>query len=172
MAYRSKKKNLKKITVLTVPNGYTLTYDGMKPAGGHMYFTPEQLLEGFMVHIGLEMTEQLDIDTMQDFIVAACNWKDNAKCIQEIEKLNTQVNGLRLRRNGLATKLIAERNRLLTMVEAIRKMEKKFKGTDIGDQLKAIIKSHVHTKPYTLKALGITSTHVVETEEPEEEDEE
>ena len=150
MAYRSKKKNLKKITVLTVPNGYTLTYDGMKPAGGHMYFTPEQLLEGFMLHIGLEMTEQLDIDTMQDFIVAACNWKDNAKCIQEIEKLNTQVNGLRLRRNGLATKLIAERNRLLTMVEAIRKMEKKFKGTDICD----------------------TSTHVVETEEPEEEDEE
>lgn len=58
------------------------------------------------------------------------------------------------------------------MVEAIRKMEKKFKGTDIGDQLKAIIKNHVHTKPYTLKALGITSPHVAETEEPEEEDEE
>ena len=109
---------------------------------------------------------------MQDFIVAACNWKDNAKCIQEIEKLNTQVNGLRLRRNGLATKLIAERNRLLTMVDAIRKLEKKFSGTDLGDELKAIIKSHVHTKPYTLKALGITSTHVVETEEPKEEDEE
>ena len=166
------KKHLKKITVLTVPNGYTLTYDGMKPTNGHMYFTPEQLLEGFMLHIGLEMTEQLDIDTMQDFIVAVCNWKDNAKCIQEIEKLNTQVNGLRLRRNGLATKLIAERNRLLTMVEAIRKMEKKFSGTDLGDELKSVIKNHVHTRPLTLKALGITSTHVVETEEPEEEDEE
>ncbi|MBR2881235.1 MAG: hypothetical protein IKB96_02590, partial [Prevotella sp.] len=110
------KKHLKKITVLTLQNGYSLTYEGMKPTNGHMYFTPEQLLEGFMLHIGLEMTEQLDIDTMQDFIVAACNWKDNAKCIQEIEKLNTQVNGLRLRRNGLATNLIAERNRLLTMV--------------------------------------------------------
>ena len=166
------KKHLKKITVLTLPNGYSLTYEGMKPTNGHMYFTPEQLLEGFMLHIGLEMTEQLDIDTMQDFIVAACNWKDNAKCIQEIEKLNTQVNGLRLRRNGLATKLIAERNRLLTMVDAIRKLEKKFSGTDLGDELKAIIKNHVHTRPLTLKALGITCTHVVETEEPEEEDEE
>jgi len=166
------KKYLKRITVLTLPNGYSLTYDGMKPAGGHMYFTPEQLLEGFMVHIGLEMTEQLDIDTMQDFIVAACNWKDNAKCVQEIEKLNTQVNGLRLRRNGLATKLIAERNRLLTMIDAIRNLEKKFKDTDFGDELKAIIKNHVHTRPLTLKALGITSPHIAETEEPEEEDEE
>ena len=166
------KKHLKKITVLTVPNGYTLTYEGMKPTNGHMYFTAEQLLEGFMVHIGLEMTEQLDINTMQDFIVAACNWKDNAKCVKEIERLNTQLNGLRLRRNGLATKLIAERNRLLTMVEAICKLEKKFKGTDLGDELKAIIKNHVHTKPYTLKALGISSPDVVATEEPEEEDEE
>ena len=166
------KKYLKRITVLTLPNGYSLTYDDMKPAGGHMYFTPEQLLEGFMVHIGLEMTEQLDIDTMQDFIVAACNWKDNAKCVQEIEKLNTQVNGLRLRRNGLATKLIAERNRLLTMIDAIRNLEKKFKDTDFGDELKAIIKNHVHTRPLTLKALGITSPHIAETEEPEEEDEE
>lgn len=171
MTYHSKKKQLKKITVLTVPNGYTLTYDGMKPAGGHMYFTPEQLLEGFMVHIGLEMTEQLDIDTMQDFIEAACNWKDNASCVKEIEKLRTEVNAMRLRRNGLANRLIAERNRLLAMVEAVNKMAKKYKDMkDISDQLKAITKNHAHTKPYTLKALGITSP--IETEEPEEEDEE
>jgi hypothetical protein len=92
--------------------------------------------------------------------------------VKEIERLNTQLNGLRLRRNGLATKLIAERNRLLTMVDAIRKLEKKFNGTDLGDELKSVIKNHVHTRPLTLKALGITSPHIAETEEPEEEDEE
>ena len=70
------------------------------------------------------------------------------------------------------TLLIAERNRLLTMVDAIRKLEKKFSGTDLGDELKAIIKNHVHTRPLTLKALGITSPHIAETEEPEEEEEE
>lgn len=166
------KKHLKKITVLTVPNGYTLTYEGMKPTNGHMYFTAEQLLEGFMVHIGLEMTEQLDIDTMQDFIVAACNWKDNAKCVKEIERLNTQLNGLRLRRNGLATKLIAERNRFITLVEAISKMAKKYKDMkDLHNQLSGIIKNYTHTQPLTLRALGITSPDVVATEEPEEEDE-
>ena len=167
------KKHLKKITVLTLPNGYSLTYEGMKPTNGHMYFTPKQLLEGFMLHIGLEMTEQLDIDTMQDFIVAACNWKDNAKCIQEIEKLNTQVNGLRLRRNGLATKLIAERNRFITVVEAISKMAKKYKDMkDLNNQLSGIIKNYTHIQPLTLRALGITSPDVVATEEPEEENEE
>ena len=166
------KKHLKKITVLTVPNGYTLTYEGMKPTNGHMYFTAEQLLEGFMVHIGLEMTEQLDIDTMQDFIVAACNWKDNAKCVKEIERLNTQLNGLRLRRNGLSTKLIAERNRFITVVEAISKMAKKYKDMkDLHNQLSGIIKNYTHTQPLTLRALGITSPDVVATEEPEEEDE-
>ena len=166
-------KHLKKITVLTLPNGYSLTYEGMKPTNGHMYFTPEQLLEGFMLHIGLEMTEQLDIDTMQDFIVAACNWKDNAKCIQEIERLNTQLNGLRLRRNGLATKLIAERNRFITVVEAISKMAKKYKDMkDLHNQLSGIIKNYTHTQPLTLRALGITSPDVVATKEPEEEDEE
>ena len=166
------KKHLKKITVLTVPNGYSLTYEGMKPTNGHMYFTPEQLLEGFMLHIGLEMTEQLDIDTMQDFIVAACNWKDNAKCVKEIERLNTQLNGLRLRRNGLATKLIAERNRFITVIEAISKMAKKYKDMeDLRDQLNGIIKNYTRTQPYTLKSLGITSPDVVATEEPEEEDE-
>ena len=138
-----------------------------------MYFTPEQLLEGFMLHIGLEMTEQLDIDTMQDFIIAACNWKDNAKCIQEIEKLNPQVNGLRLRRNGLATKLIAERNRFITVVEAISKMAKKYKDMkDLNNQLSGIIKNYTHIQPLTLRALGITSPDVVATEEPEEENEE
>ena len=165
-------KKVKLIDVETLPNGYSLKFDGMSQNGGYLYFTPEKLLEGFMLHIGLEITDQLNTETMQDFIVAACNWKDNAKCIQEIKKLNTQVNGLRLRRNGLATKLIAERNRLLTMVDAIRKLEKKFSGTDLGDELKSVIKNHVHTRPLTLKALGITSPHIAETEEPEEEDEE
>lgn len=164
------KKHLKKITVLTLPNGYSLTYDGMKPTNGHMYFTAEQLLEGFMLHIGLEMTEQLDINTMQDFIVAACNWKDNAKCVKEIERLNTQLNGLRLRRNGLATKLIAERNHFITVVEAIDKMAKKYKDMkDLHSQLSGIIKNYTHTQPFTMKALGITTTEAEETEEEDEE---
>ena len=47
-----------------------------------------------------------------------------------------------------------------------------FNGTDLGDELKSVIKNHVHTRPLTLKALGITSPHIAETEEPEEEDEE
>lgn len=162
---------LKKITVLTVANGYTLTYDGMMPAAGHMYFTPEQLLEGFMLHIGLEMTEQLDPVTMQDFIVAACNYKDNETCVKEIEKLKKDLNALRLRRNGLANRLISERNHLLAMVDEISKMAHKFKEIkNISASLNAIIKGYTKTKPYTLKDLGVTSDDIIDSDDDETEE--
>ena len=57
------------IRVETLPNGYCLKFDGMKNPTGYMYFTPEALLEGFMLHIGLGITEQLNTETMQDFLV-------------------------------------------------------------------------------------------------------
>ena len=84
---------MKFIDVDTLPNGYSLKFDGMKQQGGYMYFTPEQLLEGFMAHIGLEMTDQLNMETIRDFLVTAIKWKDNKACVKEIERLK---NALRL----------------------------------------------------------------------------
>ncbi len=34
-----------RIAVRTVPNGYTLEFDGMKQAGGYMYHSPLSLVE-------------------------------------------------------------------------------------------------------------------------------
>ena len=83
------KKKLPKITVTTVTNGYVLTFDKAKHE--FMYFSPEKLLEGFMVHIGLRMTDQLTEENIKSFVDAAINWKENAKCLKEIEKLKMQL---------------------------------------------------------------------------------
>lgn len=82
--------NLPKIEVRTLNNGYQLRFDGMKGIG-YMYYSPEKLLEGFMLHIGLKMTEQLNVENMQDFIETAINWRDNEKCVKEIASLTSQL---------------------------------------------------------------------------------
>jgi len=167
-------KNGKKrpwIKVVTYPNGYGLEYEGMRHEHGFMYYTPEKLLEGFMLHIGIGMTEQLDSDTMQDFITAACNWKDNEACVREIDTLNGRLNALRLRRNGLATRLIAERNRVLSMVDGVRRLANKYRDMkDLYSQLYAIIRNSVSLKPYRLSDLGITSTDIADMEDMDDDE--
>lgn len=80
---------MENIEVTTKANGYSLTFDGMKMPQGFFYFSKDELLKGFMLHIGLEILDQLNTETMDEFIVAAINWKDNKKCVEEIERLKT-----------------------------------------------------------------------------------
>ena len=60
------KTTLPMIKVTPLPNGYSLEFDGMKQKTGYMYFSPDKLLEGFMLHIGIGITDDLDTETMQD----------------------------------------------------------------------------------------------------------
>ena len=144
------KRKLPMIKVETLPNGYALRFDGMKN-DGYMYFTPAKLLEGFMLHIGLDMTEELDIETMQDFIVAATQWNDNKKCIGEIERLNAELKSLAYNRMIIANKLIMERKRLLTLRDAISKMATKYKGLkDIHQGMLGTIKLFTKLNEYKL----------------------
>lgn len=163
------KKHLKNITVLTLPNGYSLTYEGMKPTNGHMYFTPEQLLEGFMLHIGLEMTEQLDIDTMQDFIVAACNWKDTESCQKEIRDLQYKLRLTIQSRNSMARRLMEDRKRLVDMIGLIQGLATENKGNKyLVNKLNAITKNMTKMRKYSAKELGITQEASTEDDTTEE----
>ena len=165
------KRKLPMIHVETLPNGYSLTFDGMKNEG-YMYFTPSKLLEGFMLHIGLNMTEELDIETMQDFIVAATQWNDNKKCLEEIKNLNDKIKLLESSRRSIANKAIIERNRLLTMRDGIEKLTIKFKNLkDVCTPLTTLIKNSVAMKPLTLKSLGVTGKYGQEPDDDEEDEE-
>ena len=117
-----KVKNHPRIEVKTLPNGYSLEFDGMKQHGGFMYFNREKLLEGFMVHIGLEMTDQLNTEIIQDFIEAACTWKDNKKCVKEINRLTEELRIEKSRNDRLSKKL-------MRMQEELKKSTK----TEVND---------------------------------------
>lgn len=163
-----KKKPLPMITVEKVPNGYVLKFDGMKKREGFLYFSPEKLLEGFMCHIGLKMTDELDTDMMQDFIVGAINYSSNEKCIKEIERLNAEIKAVTRSRNGMGRRLIEERTRLLKVIDIVEELElyvKKENRTEYNNLRKRLPR----VKPLTLEELGIT---IDDTEDNDEVDEE
>ena len=164
------KKPLPFIQVVQHPNGYGLAFDGMKQPQGYMYFTVDDLLKGFMVHIGLEITEQLDMETIDDFLEAVIKYKSNEKCINEIERLKQELVSVKGSRNAMARKLMAERARFCALVKSISQLSLEFCGRKEDETriLKAI-KNYTQTRPYTEKELGIDGTITVETDEEDEE---
>ena len=161
------------IDVDTLPNGYSLKFDGMKQQGGYMYFTPEQLLEGFMAHIGLEMTDQLNMDTIQDFLVTAINWRDNKACVKEIERLKNALRLMTGRRAALARTMIQERNRYIALMDDIGSTIaelKDYPDKDIKARLEKILKGKKKQLPLSLKGLGVNDDDFIEEETDEEDD--
>lgn len=87
-----------KISVSTLPNGYTLKLDGRE----YMYFSPMDLLAGFMVHIGLQETDYMDkgnILTMLFQTMIGQEWEKNITAMRSRikdmeEKLNKTLSHL------------------------------------------------------------------------------
>lgn len=108
------------IDVKTLPNGYSLEFEGMRQ-NGFMYFSPDKLLEGFMVHIGLEVTDQLNMDTVQDFLVTAMNWKENEKCVKEIESLQAKLKTAEKAKEMSDRRLNEERTKSETIINGLKR---------------------------------------------------
>ena len=162
------------ITVETVPhgqepNGYVLKFTGAKQPDGYLYFSPDKLLEGFMLHIGLHMTEQLNTETMQDFIVAACNWKDTESCQKEIRNLQNKLRLTIISRNSMARRLMEDRKRLVDMIGLIQGLATENKGNKyLVNKLNAITKNMTKMRKYSAKELGITQEASTEDDTTEE----
>ena len=140
-------------------NGYCLKFDGMKEPGGYMYFSPEKLLEGFMVHIGLEELDALDTTTMQDFIVSAASWKEKKECMAEIERLNRQNKQIQRQRNKIAQQLVGERRTLIEYASGIEELKK------VLNKIALPVQSR---KPLTLESLGVKSDSIIDDGEDDE----
>ena len=170
----ARKKGLPVITVETVPhgqepNGYVLKFTGAKQPDGYLYFSPSKLLEGFMLHIGLHMTEQLNTETMQDFIVAACNWKDTESCQKEIRDLQYKLRLTIQSRNSMARRLIEDRKRLVDMIGMIQGLATENKGNKyLVNKLGAITKNMTKMRKYSAKELGITQEASTDDDTTEE----
>lgn len=170
----ARKKVLPVITVETVPhgqepNGYVLKFDGAKQPGGYLYFSPDELLKGFMCHIGLKMTDQLNKETMSDFITAACNWKDTESCQKEIRNLQLKLRLTIQSRNSMARRLMEDRKRLVDIIEGIISLSGENKGNKyLTNKLGALTKNMTKMRRYSAKELGITqdaSTEEIDSDE-------
>lgn len=93
------KDKLRKITLQTLPKGYSLDVEGLHP-GGFLYFNEMELLAGFITHVGLHEENPMESTKMlrilfqtiigQEYVEVADNMMQtvaelNKRC-QEIEK--------------------------------------------------------------------------------------
>ena len=97
-----RRKKLPKIEVRTTPNGYSMAIEGHKQE--YMYFSPEKLMEGVMVHVGLHMTEQLSPDMIKSFIDSALEWNNLKASHKELQKAKRETERItNIERAGVQT---------------------------------------------------------------------
>ena len=161
-----RKKKLPHISVHTLPNGYSLTIEGHKQE--YMYFTPEKLLEGVMVHIGLKMTEQLDPTMIKNFIDSALEWNNLKASHKELKKAQRETERISNMYRTVAKKLIDERHRMLRLCKLAQNC---VTGQHSLTDALAILHARAHQdgmlKEFSLKDFGITSDQITDIDDEE-----
>jgi hypothetical protein len=104
------KKQFIKVSVQTLPNGYSLDVDGK----GYMYFTLQELVEGIFVHVGLHKLDWFERDTITDLMTACATWPKDGDAIQEAARLTAQVEALQQSRAKDASTIATLKNQLAT----------------------------------------------------------
>jgi hypothetical protein len=136
-----------------------------------MYFTLEDLLKGFMIHIGCGKTDQLDMSNIDDFLDAVLAYKDKDDCIEEIQRLQSKVDIAQRSRNYMARRLIFSRGQLVDLVKDIDRLAFEYKNLpSVSTELRKAIKKFSTTKPLTLKDLGVTSDDIKDSDDDETEE--
>ena len=165
-----REKHLPNISVRTLANGYSLEFEGMGQQGGFMYFTPDALLEGFMLHIGMKMNDQLNPQTMKDFIKAATSCKDTKAMMKEIEKVRDEIAKMNAKYHALVVRMINERRRLVFLVDDIKSAHGYTSVSEIKKILGGALKGNATLKLLTLKDFGYKSTDIIDEIEGEDDD--
>ena len=80
----AKEKKRLAILLRTMVNGYALEVNNE----GYMYFNAHSLLEGFMVHVGLERLESMTEEEIKDML-------DSLKDGSAVKKLQAEVTSLK-----------------------------------------------------------------------------
>lgn len=84
------KKQFMKVSVQTLPNGYSLDVDGK----GFMYYNLQGLVEGIFVHVGLQKLDYLDNDIIADLMTACATWPKEGDAIRDAARLTVQIETL------------------------------------------------------------------------------
>ena len=159
-----RKKKLPKIEVRTAPNGYSLSIEGHKQE--YFYFSPDKLLEGVMVHIGLHMTEQLDPTMIKNFIDSALEWNNLKASHKELKQAQRETERISKMYRTVARKLIDERHRVLHLCKLAQNCVAGHHSlTDALAALHARAHQDGALKEFCLKDFGITSDQITDIDD-------
>ena len=162
-------KKMPRISVKTLPNGYSLSIEGHKHE--YMYFSPEKLLEGIMVHVGLKMTEQLDTDTIKNFIESALEFHNTKEIHKEMQKVQREKDHISRKYRNISKRLIDERRRVLRLCRLAKDCTLgKSSLTDALAALHARAHQDGMLKELKLKDFGIASDAITDDEEDTDEE--
>lgn len=166
-----RKKKLPHISVHTLPNGYSLSIEGHRHE--YMYFSPEKLLEGIMVHVGLKMTEELSTETIKSFIDSAIEFHNMKASHKELQKAQREVDKVNRKYRAIANKLIKERHRMLRLCKLAQACVSGHHSlTDALAALHARVHNDGQLKELTLADFGITSDQILDDDEEDDGDDE
>ena len=166
-----RKKKLPRISVSTLPNGYSLSIEGHRHE--YMYFSPEKLLEGVMVHVGLKMTEELNTDTIKNFIDSAIEFHNQKASHKELQKAQREMDKVNRKYRALANKMIKERHRMLRLCNLAKAcVTGNHSLTDALAALHARVHNDGQLKELTLADFGITSDQITDDEPIDDGDDE
>ena len=164
-----RRKKLPRIEVRTTPNGYQLSIEGHKQE--YMYFSPEKLMEGVMVHIGLHMTDQLSPGTIKSFIDSALEWNNLKASHKELQKAKRETERITKMYRHTVKRLIDERHRMLRLCKLAKACVTGHHSlTDALATLHARVHQDIQLKELSLKDFGITSDQIIDDDYETEED--
>ena len=156
-----RKKKLPKIEVRTTPNGYSMAIEGHKQE--YQYFSPEKLMEGVMVHIGLHMTDQMSPDMIKSFIDSALEWNNLKASHKELQKAKRETESITKMYRSVVIKLIKERHRVLRLCKLANNcIIGHHSLTDALAALHARVHQDNQLKELSLKDFGITSNQIID----------
>lgn len=158
------KKKLPRISVITQKNGYALKIEGHSKE--YFYFSPEKLMEGIMVHIGLHMTEELSADSIKSFIDSALEWNNLKTSHKEVKRMEREMDALKRRYRTVVKKLIDERHRMLRLCKLAKAC---VTGHHSLTDALAVLHARAHQdgqlKEFSLKDFGITSDQITDIDD-------
>ena len=160
----ARKKKLPRIEVRTLTNGYSLAIEGNNQE--YLYFSPEKLMEGFMVHVGLKMTEQMSAANIKAFINSAVMFHNMKASHKELQKAKHETERITKMYRSTVKRLIDERHRVLRLCRLAKNCVTGHHSlTDALAALHARVHKDGVLKELTLKDFGITSDAIIDDDE-------
>lgn len=170
------KKELKKIMLKTVPNGYSLTVEGTEC----MYFNETDMVAGFLTHVGLCETANMDRGTILSTLFSAMlgeAYATNVSTLKQRVGLLTSEYNTTIERMDKAIEYVTQAEKTISgLVNRIEQIEVQLKATEADHAKNKKVVDETSTKladiqrrsEQTLNSLANTATILKSLEESAE----